>query len=110
MNDSAFIKIIYLLFGSWWSVIGHSILFITILVLFKDMLLFTTFVSIEAIYYGIFILMAASREENLKAEKEKIERSKDRRLVKEDVHITNNVMKEVEQIHGDLAQLIEKYK
>lgn len=110
MNDTFFVKTIYTLFGSWWSVVGHTLLFIILIVYFKDMLLFTTFVSIEAIYYGIFILMAANREETLKLQKAQVERAKDRKLVKEDVNITQHVMAEVEQIHGDIAKLIEKYR
>ena len=110
MNDTFFVKTIYAVFGSWWSVIGHTILFIMLIAYFKDMLLFTTFVSIEAIYYGIFILMAANREESLKMQKAQLEREKDRKLVKEDVNITQHVMTEVDQIHCDLAKLIEKYK
>lgn len=93
-----FIKYTELFFGSWWSIIGHTFLFAIILVWSQDLLLFNTVVSIEAIYIGIFILMAEFREENAKAKKELNRHSQDRKLMKEDVDITQNVMKELKEI------------
>lgn len=93
-----FIEITRLLFGSWWSIGGHTLLFIIILLLSKDLLFFNTFVSIEAIYIGILILMAEFREQ---ADRDKLEdhrHTADRQLVKEDVNLTQNVIEEIQLI------------
>lgn len=93
-----FTEIIRLFFGSWISIIGHTILFIAILIIYPNMLFFTTFVSIEAIYIGIFILMAEFKEQ---AERDKLEdhrHTKDRQLVREDVTLTHNVIEEIQMI------------
>lgn len=93
-----FTEIIRLLFGSWYSIFGHTLLFIILLFVYPDMLFFTTFVSIEAIYIGIFILMAEFQEE---AAREKLEASRhhqDRQLVREDVTLTHNVIEEIQMI------------
>lgn len=105
-NKHLFNKTIRIIFGSWYSLIGHTLLFVLILFIKNDLLFFNTFVSIEAIYIGIFILMAEYRQEE---EKEKIEyshRISDRKLVKEDVDITNNVMDEIKMLkhHQEISQ------
>lgn len=93
-----FTKMITLLFGSWWSIAGHTLLFIAVLTFSKDLLFFNTFVSIEAIYIGIFILMAEYKEQT-ENEKRVIERrTRDRQLMKEDVNITSHVMDEIKQL------------
>ena len=46
-----------------------TVLFIIILILSHDLLFFTTFVSIEAIYIGILILMAEYKQEAEKRKK-----------------------------------------
>lgn len=62
------------------------------------MLFFTTFVSIEAIYIGIFILMAEFEEEEAKKAIEEYRRIKDRQLVREDVTLTHSVIEEIQMI------------
>ena len=97
MNNKAsiFNKFIIALFGSWYSIIGHTILFIIILFVSQDLLFFNTFVSIEAIYIGVLILMAEYKQEAEKEKKDISHRESDRKLVKEDVYITQNVMDEI---------------
>jgi hypothetical protein len=93
-----FTEIIRLFFGSWYSVIGHTIFFILLLFLYQDLLFFTTFVSIEAIYIGIFILMAEFKEQQERDALEDHRHVKDRQLVKEDVTLTQNVIDEIQAI------------
>ena len=97
-HSGLFNKLIIALFGSWYSIIGHTVLFIVILILSHDLLFFTTFVSIEAIYIGILILMAEYRQEEEKEKKDMSHRESDRKLVKEDVYITQNVMDEIKML------------
>ena len=104
-------KAILFIFGSWWSIAIHTIVFISIIFVFKDMLLFTTIVSIEAIYIGIFILMAESREEAEKERREMERRSKDRELVKEDVILTTNVSEEIialKQMQSEMNEILKR--
>ena len=97
-RKNMFNKMIMLLFGSWTSVIWHTILFYLIIIYFKDLLFFNTLVSIEAIYIGIFILMAEYRQESEREKRESAKRYRDRSLVKEDVSITQNVMDEIKTL------------
>jgi predicted membrane protein len=83
------------MFGSWWSIAGHTLLFLFILKFSNDLLFFNTFVSIEAIYIGILILMAEYKEQTENEKKVLERRTKDRQLVKEDVDITSHVMSEI---------------
>jgi len=94
-NRNLFNKLIRMFFGSWYAIIGHTILFILILFLSNDLLFFNTFVSIEAIYIGILILMAEYRQEIEKDKKDTSHRESDRKLVREDVYITKSVMDEI---------------
>lgn len=80
------------------SIIGHTIIFIIVIAISKDLLFFNTFVSIEAIYIGILILMAEYRQEAEKEKKEISHRESDRKLVREDVYITQNVMEEIKTL------------
>ena len=93
-----FTEVIRLFFGSWYSLIGHTVLFIFMLFLYQDLLFFTTFVSIEAIYIGIFILMAEFKEQAERDALEDHRHVKDRQLVKEDVTLTHNVIEEIQMI------------
>lgn len=97
-KNKLFNKIIITLFGSWYSIAGHTILFIIILFVSQDLLFFNTFVSIEAIYIGILILMAEYKQEEEKERKEISHRESDRKLVKEDVYITQHVMEEIKTL------------
>ena len=98
MKKNMFIEFTRIVFGSWWSVLGHTILFAIILLVFKDLLFFNTLVSIEAIYIGIFILMAEFREQKNRNILETNRRHKDRQLVREDVSLTHTVMDEIKAI------------
>lgn len=69
------------------------------------MLLFTLIVSIEAIYIGIFILMAQDREEKAKEKSATQLRYKDRQLVKEDVTLTMNVKSDISNLKKDMLGL-----
>ena len=98
-------NIILFLFGSWFSVVIHVIFFFFLLYIWKDMLLFTLIVSIEAIYIGIFILMAQDREEKAKEKSATQLRYKDRQLVKEDVTLTMNVKSDISNLKKDMLGL-----
>lgn len=94
-NRNLFNKLIRMFFGSWYAIAGHTVLFIIILFVSNDLLFFNTFVSIEAIYIGILILMAEYRQEIEKDRKDTSHRESDRKLVREDVYITKSVMDEI---------------
>ncbi len=96
MHDDRFYKLIIICFGSWGSIIAHTVLFTLILIFSSDLLFFTMFLSVEAIFIGILILMATNREQAIIDKRTTERRVKDRELVKQDVNITHNVMEEIQ--------------
>ena len=88
-------------FGSVWSVIIHTILFVCAFIfiatgtdLNKVLLVLTTFVSLEAIYLSIFIKMSSSKQSKTL---ERVEKDMD--AIVDDVE---EMKKDVEEIRVDV--------
>mgnify|MGYP001582722713 CR=1 FL=1 len=113
MEDDQFYKVIILCFGSWWSLLIHALVFAIILVVSSDLLFFTTFLSIEAIFIGVVILMATNREQVVVDKRTAERRIRDRELVREDVVMTHDVMEEIQTLkkhHITTAKALEEIK
>ena len=84
--DKATEKIAWLM-GSWWGVGFHTLWF-TIWVVFRfDVNLLTLWVSLEAIFLGIFLLMASNKAEVERDRREVIAQKRQMELVTEDVKL-----------------------
>ncbi len=94
-------------FGSMWSVVIHTILFIGAFIfiatgtdLNKVLLVLTTFVSLEAIYLSIFIKMSSNRQSKTL---ERVEKDMD--AIVDDVE---EMKKDVEEIRVDVDETHKK--
>jgi hypothetical protein len=109
-NKNVFSDLVRILFGSWYSVAGHTIVFFMILVLWGDLLFFTTLVSIEAIYISIFILMAEYKEEQYRNHLDDLRHKAENRLVREDVDLTQHVISEITEIKEHQRLINESFE
>ena len=84
--DKATEKIAWLM-GSWWGISLHTLWFSIWVILRFDMNLLTLWVSLEAIFLGIFLLMASNRAEVERDRREVIAQKRQMELVREDVKL-----------------------
>ena len=89
--------------GSWLGVVLHTIIFCFWLILGLDLEILLVAVSLEAIYIGIFLLMAANEEERKKKSQDKILRERDRQFMLTDIKLD-------EKASIALAQIVENQK
>lgn len=94
-------------FGSVWSVLAHTVLFVGALVfivtgtdLYKVLLVLTTFVSLEAIYLSIFIKMSTNKQAQIL---ERVEKDMD-----EIVGDVEDMQKDVDEIVHDVEEIRSK--
>ena len=109
-NKNVFSELIRILFGSWYSIVGHTVVFLAILIVWGDLLIFTTLVSIEAIYISIFILMAEYKEEQYRNHLEDLRHKAENRLVREDVDLTQHVISEIAEIKEHQRMINEAFE
>lgn len=100
------------LLGSWIGVLLHTIWFGSWIYFDLPMEKLTLTVSLEAIYIGIFLLMAANEAEAAREAKEKEEREKDRTKLHADVtldekqlKIIKSMKKEIQHIKAQIEKL-----
>lgn len=97
--------------GSWWAVIFHTVWFTVWLVFDFDINLLTFSVSLEAIFIGIFLLMAANKAEVARYKKEERLRKKDRARLEDDIKLDERAdrqLMELRRVQKDLSQKIDK--
>lgn len=94
-------------FGSWISVLIHSIIFAGWFFLGFDLEVLLVAVSLEAIYIGIFILMAENEEGLEKERIRKAERQKDMRIIKDDVEVDKESLKNIRRLEKKVDSLLE---
>ncbi len=92
-------------FGSWWAVVFHTFWFGVWLVLDFSLETLTLWVSLEAIFIGIFLLMAANKAEIERDRKESFQRAKQRRMIGYDISMDRKQTNEVEEIKKTLTRL-----
>jgi|GEM_PF-874814 uncharacterized membrane protein len=101
------------LFGSWTSIIAHTLIFVGWFVFNWNIERLLVIVSIEAIYIGIFILMAENIETAQRDRQRKLEHQKDMAVVKQDVAVDKKSLKELQDLHlkiDKIEQLIKNKK
>lgn len=101
--------------GSWAGVLFHALWFAVWLNFNFSIDMLTLSVSLEAIFIGIFLLMASNDAEVARAAKETRQRAKDRETLKTDVALDekqvaliNNLRKELSELRKDLAEIKAK--
>jgi uncharacterized membrane protein len=92
-------------FGSWFSVLIHSLIFAGWILLGFDLEKLLVIVSLEAIYIGIFILMAENVETTQREHQREIEHQKDMAVVKQDVVVDKKSLRELQEIHKKIDKL-----
>lgn len=84
--------------GSWRAVIFHTLWFAIWLILKFDVNLLTFSVSLEAIFIGIFLLMAANKAEVKRDQREIRQRKKDRERLEHDVKLDEKADRQLTEI------------
>lgn len=84
--------------GSWWAVIFHTAWFGLWLVLDFDVSLLTFSVSLEAIFIGIFLLMAANKAEMVRDLREARQRARDSKRIEHDIRLDEKADRQLTEI------------
>ena len=93
------------IFGSWGSVAVHTLIFASWFIFNWDLERLLVIVSIEAIYIGIFILMAENIETIQREQQRERKRLKDIAMVKEDVAVDKQSLKEIQEVNQKIDQV-----
>ncbi len=102
-----FTDIISWFLGSWWAVVIHTLWFSIWLVFNFDLNLLTFSVSLEAIFIGIFLLMASNRAEEARDKKEERQRRGDRARIDLDIKLDERADRqliEIKRIQKDMNE------
>lgn len=94
--------------GSWSSVLFHTLIFASWFIFNFDLETLLVIVSIEAIYIGIFILMAENIETAQRDHLQELKRRKDMALVKKDADVDEKSLQEIERLHLKIDLLQKK--
>lgn len=93
--------------GSWWAVVVHTLWFSIWLWFNFDVNLLTFSVSLEAIFIGIFLLMASNKAEEARDKKEERQRKSDRARLEADIKLDERAdrqLMEIKRIQKDLSE------
>lgn len=91
--------------GSWWAVVVHVVWFAGWPLLGLDINLLTFSVSLEAIFIGIFLLMASNRAEEERDRRNVTERKNDRKSLNADIKLDEKAdrqLVEIKRIQKDM--------
>lgn len=97
--------------GSWWAVVFHTLWFGIWLAFNFDINLLTFSVSLEAIFIGIFLLMASNRAEAARDKKAARLRKRDRSRLEEDIKLDQRAdrqLQEIKKIQKDVNTKMDK--
>ena len=100
-------KAVATFFGSWHSIVLHTVIFGIWLVGHFDINALTMWVSLEAIYFGIFILMAENREQAQRDKREHREKAHELQLVNHDVETNDHALREIMMLKHEIRELKE---
>ena len=92
-------------FGSWWAVVFHTLWFAIWLVFHFSLETLTLWVSLEAIFIGIFLLMAANRGEIERDKKEAAEQLRQRKMIGVDISMDRKQTSEMGEVKESLKRL-----
>lgn len=99
--------------GSWWAVFFHTFWFTIWLILKFDLNLLTFSVSLEAIFIGIFLLMASNNAELKRDLREARQRKKDRIRLEHDIKLDEKAdrqISEIKRLQKELHHEVKKLK
>jgi len=94
--------------GSWWAVIFHTLWFTCWLILDFDINLLTFSVSLEAIFIGIFLLMAANKAEIKRDMREARQRLRDRKRLEHDIKLDEKADRQLREIKKKKKEIQEE--
>lgn len=97
--------IISWLVGSWPGIMLHATWFGVWIYLDLPIENLTLAVSLEAIFIGIFLLMAADKTEKAREEKSDREREKDRTKLHDDVNLSEKQLKLMKSLQKEFQHL-----
>ncbi len=84
--------------GSWWAVAFHTVWFGSWLIFDFDINILTLGVSLEAIFIGIFLLMASNKAEIERDIKELKQRQQDRERLERDIKLDEKADRQLTEI------------
>ena len=108
-----FTELISWFLGSWWAVVFHTVWFAIWLILDFDVNLLTFSVSLEAIFIGIFLLMASGKAEEQRDIREAKQRMGDRKKIEHDIKLDEKAdrqLTEMKRIQKDIHQEMKEVK
>jgi len=97
--------------GSWLAVAFHTVWFSIWLIFNFNINLLTFSVSLEAIFIGIFLLMASNKAEVQRDLRETRERIRDRKRIEHDIKLDERAdrqLAEIKHLQKELRQSLEK--
>jgi len=92
-------------FGSWWAIIFHTAWFAVWLTFNFSLETLTLWVSLEAIFIGIFLLMASSKAEIERDKKEAAEQLRQRKMIGVDISMDRKQTSEMGEVKESLKRL-----
>lgn len=96
--------------GSWWGVIFHTAWFSLWLVLDFNINLLTFSVSLEAIFIGIFLLMASNKAEVKRDLRELRQRRRDAKRLEHDIKLDEKADRQLTEIKRMQKEVHEEMK
>jgi len=100
-----FSELISRFMGSWWAVVFHTFWFAVWLIFNFNLEILTLWVSLEAIFIGIFLLMAANRSEIERDKKEAEEQLRQRKMMGVDISMDRKQTSEMGEVKEALKRL-----
>lgn len=92
-------------FGSWWAVVLHTLWFAFWIIFRFDTNILTLWVSLEAIFIGIFLLMAANKAELKRHRKEERERHQQKQMLGMDISVDKKQVEILSEINQRLETI-----
>jgi len=96
--------------GSWWAVVLHTIWFTVWIIFNFDINTLTLYVSLEAIFIGIFLLMSANRAEQQRDRLQARRQTKIFSELKTDVKIDQKQTSQLTQVLNAISDLKAEIK
>ncbi|MBN1263180.1 MAG: DUF1003 domain-containing protein [Candidatus Pacebacteria bacterium] len=96
--------------GSWWGITAHTLWFAVWLAADWNIHLLTLILSMEAIYIGIFLLMAANEAEREREQRGRISQERTMKILNQDLILDKKAEKRQEEIVKMIRQLKKNLK
>ncbi len=91
--------------GSWWAVVFHALWFTVWLIFNFDINILTLGVSLEAIFIGIFLLMAANKAEVKRDMRDLRLRREDKKRMELDIKLDQKEERHLQKIDQELEEI-----